>query len=492
MSLTEYDMYIDGSFVGAEHNQRFESLNPENNQAWATFPDASESDVERSVQSAKNAFNDHWSKTSVAERAKYLRAIGDKMFENAELLGKTESIDSGKLLKETKFQSEYMKEYFYYYADLAESMNNETPIPNIDKPNMEVVEVREPIGVVACIIPWNSQMFLMATKVAPALAAGNTVVMKSSELAPAPLIEFAKLVHDTGLPKGVINIISGGAEVGRLLTSHKDVGKILFTGGTSTASHVIRNSAENYASLTLELGGKSPVVVFDDADVENALNNITTAIFSGNGCSCIAGSVLVLQDTIYDTFLDQLTERAKKIKLGSPLDEDSQMGPLNNDKQVEFIEKNIKQSVEQGAKVICGGTKAPEFSNGCYFLPTIIECPDRSISTANTELFGPILSVIKFKTEEEALQIANDNDYGLSSGVFSEDPEKCDRVSKALDAGICFKNCYRFISYAASFGGRKNSGYGRESGADAISDMQIKKTIWTSNSRVTEDPFKIR
>ena len=335
-------------------------------------------------------------------------------------------------------------------------------------------------------------MFLMATKVAQALADGNTVVIKSAALSPAPLIEFAKLVHDTGLPKGVINIISGGADVGRLLTSHKDIGKILFTGGTATASHVIRNSAENYASLTLELGGKSPVIVFDDADTENALNNITTAIFSGNGCSCIAGSVLVLQDTIYDTFLAQLTERAKKIKLGSPLNDDSQMGPLNNDKQVKFIEKSIKLSVEQGAKVICGGTKAPEFKDGCYFLPTIIECSDRSVSTANTELFGPILSVIKFKTEEEALKIANDNDYGLSSGVFSEDPEKCDRVSKELDAGICFKNCYRFISYAASFGGRKNSGYGRESGADAIADMQIKKTIWTSNSRVTEDPFKIR
>ena len=491
MSLTEYQMYIDGEFIGSENNQRFESLNPENNQPWAIFPEASENDVKRSIESEKNAFQT-WSKTSVTKRAEYLRAIGDKMYEQADLLGRTESIDSGKLLKETKFQSEYMKEYFYYYADLVESMNNETPITNIDKPDMEVVEVREAICVIACIIPWNSQMFLMATKVAPALAAGNTVVIKSSELAPAPLVEFAKLIDEVQLPKGVINVISGGAEVGKILTSHKDIGKILFTGGTATASHVIKNSAENYASLTLELGGKSPVVVFDDADTENALNNITTAIFSGNGCSCIAGSVLVLQETIYDSFLEQLSDRAKKIKLGSPLSEDSQMGPLNNDKQIEFIEKNINQSVKQGAKIICGGKRAPEFSEGCFFLPTIIECPDRTISTANTELFGPILSVIKFKTEEEAMQIANDNDYGLSSGVFSEDPEKCDRVSKALDAGICFKNCYRFISYAASFGGRKNSGYGRESGADAITDMQLKKTIWTSNSRVTEDPFKIR
>ena len=284
MSLKKYQMYIDGEFVDAENNQSFESLNPENNKPWAIVPEASKKDIDRCIQSAKLAFHS-WSKTSVAERAKYLRAIGDKMFEQAEILGKTESIDSGKLLKETKFQSEYMKEYFYYYADLAESMKNETLIPNIDKPDMEVVEIKEPIGVIACIIPWNSQMFLMATKVAPALAAGNTVVIKSSELAPAPLVEFAKLVDDVQLPKGVINVISGGAEVGRVLTSHKDIGKILFTGGTATASHVIKNSAENYASLTLELGGKSPVIVFDDADTENALNNITTAIFSGNGCS---------------------------------------------------------------------------------------------------------------------------------------------------------------------------------------------------------------
>ena len=488
--IQDFKMYINGEWEDSSSGKKIETLNPENNEVWATVPEANEKDVDEAVQTAQKAFENSWSILHPRERAKYLKLIADQLRANAEHLGKIETIDTGKLYRETKTQANYIAEYYDYFAGLADKVEG-TVVP-IDKPDMQVTTTRISIGVVAAIIPWNSQMLLTAVKLAPALAMGNTVVIKASELAPITLLEFAKLIDEVQLPKGVINVISGGAEVGRLLTSHKDIGKILFTGGTSTASHVIRNSAENYASLTLELGGKSPVVVFDDADVENALNNITTAIFSGNGCSCIAGSVLVLQDTIYDSFLDQLTDRAKKIKLGSPLDEESQMGPLNNDKQVEFIEKNIKQSVEQGAKVICGGKKAPEFSEGCYFLPTIIECPDRTLSTANTELFGPILSVIKFKTEEEALQIANDNDYGLSSGVFSEDPEKCDRVSKALDAGICFKNCYRFISYAASFGGRKNSGYGRESGADAIADMQLKKTIWTSNSRVTEDPFKIR
>ena len=486
-NIQDYQMFIDGQWTGAENNQRFESTNPENNKPWSSFPDATVNDVNNAVAAAKNAFKS-WSLSDVKIRAQYLRAIGDQLKNNAEHIGKIETIDSGKLLKETKFQAEYMKDYFYYYAELAEKMENTKIISDIDKPDMEVIEASEPIGVIACIIPWNSQMFLTATKVAPALAAGNTVVIKSSELAPAPLAEFAKLTEQVGLPKGVINLVSGGAEVGKNLTSHKDIGKVLFTGGTETGSHVIRNTAENFAQLTLELGGKSPVIVFADADVENALNNITTAIFSGNGCSCIAGSVLILHDKIYDEFLHQLKNRAESIKLGSPLEAETQMGPLNNLKQVEFIEKNIELSIKQGAKILCGGKR----ENNCYFPPTIIECPDKSINTANTELFGPVLSVIRFSSEEEAINIANDNRYGLSSGVFSENKEICERVSKKIEAGICFTNCYRFISYAASFGGRKNSGYGRESGAEAIRDMQLRKTIWTSTARVTEDPFKIR
>jgi len=489
--IKQYQMYINNEFVEAEDGKRFDSLNPENNQPWASFPEANTNDVNKAVQAAKDAFQG-WSKLEVKERAQYLRSIGDLLKENAELLGRTETIDSGKLLKETKFATEYVREYFYFYADLAEKMENEFPIPKIDKPDMDVVEVREPIGVVACIIPWNQQMFLMTTKLAPALAAGNTIVIKSSEFAPAPLIEFARLLDSIGLPKGVVNIISGGIEAGEALTSHKSIGKILFTGGSVTGSHVIKNSSHNFAQLTLELGGKSPVIVFDDCDQDNALNNIMTAIFSGNGCSCIAGSLLILNENIYDTFLEKLVSRAKDIKLGSPLDDQSQMGPLNNLNQVEFIEKNIQATIKQGGKVLCGGERPKDLSDGCYFLPTVIECPNRNVDTAKIELFGPVLSVVKFKTEEEAIQIANDNDYGLSSGVFTEDAERCDRVSRSLEAGICFKNCYRFISYAASFGGRKQSGYGRESGYDAISAMQIKKTIWTSNSRVTVDPFKIR
>ncbi len=482
-----YKMYIDGNFVDSANKVTFESYNPENNTAWSSFPEASIDDVDKAVDSAKKAFKT-WSVLDVKVRAEYLRAIGDQLFDNAEHIGRIETIDSGKLLKETKFQAQYMKEYFHYYASLVEEMSNEKIIQDIDKPDMEVVEVSEPIGVIACIIPWNSQMFLTATKVAPALAAGNTVVIKSSELAPAPLAEFAKLIDETNLPAGVINILSGGTNTGKILTSHSGIGKVLFTGGTETGRHIIKNTSENFAQLTLELGGKSPVIVFDDAGIDNALNNITTAIFSGNGCSCIAGSVLILQNGIYDSFLNSLKERAENIKLGSPLDEDSQMGPLNNIKQVEFIEQNIETSIQQGANIITGGKRV----EGCYFPPTIIECPDRTVNSANTELFGPVLSVIKFKTEEDAIQIANDNDYGLSSGVFSEDEEKCKRVSKSIEAGICFTNCYRFISYAASFGGRKNSGYGRESGSDAIRDMQIKKTIWLSKAKVTEDPFKIR
>ena len=485
--LKQYKMFIDGEWTDSESKKKFQTLNPENNEPWAEVPEANEKDVDKAVKAAQKAFEGKWSSLFPRERAKYLYAIAEQLRENAELLGKIETIDTGKLFKETKTQANYIAEYYDYYAGLADKVEG-TVLP-IDKPNMQVITTRVPIGVVAAIIPWNSQMLLTAVKLAPALAMGNTVVIKSSELAPATLFEFAKLIEKTGIPKGTINIISGfGDPCGKALTSHNLVERVAFTGGPETARHIIRNSAENLSQVSLELGGKSPVAVFEDADQENALNGITAGIFGASGQSCIAGSRLYIQNSIYDNFLEKIIKRANKIKLGPPMEAETQMGPLNNLKQVEFIEKNIELSIKQGAKILCGGKR----QNNCYFPPTIIECPDKSINTANTELFGPVLSVIRFSSEEEAVNIANDNRYGLSSGVFSENKEICERVSKKIEAGICFTNCYRFISYAASFGGRKNSGYGRESGAEAIRDMQLRKTIWTSTARVTEDPFKIR
>ena len=490
--LKKYKMFINGEWVNSDTKKAFETLNPENNKPWAVVPEASASDVDRAVKAAQNAFEGEWPKLLPKERARYLRMIGDKLRDNAEHLGKIETIDTGKLYRETYKQANYIAEYYDYYAGLADKV--EGSVLPIDKPNIQAITTRIPIGVIAAIVPWNSQMFLTATKLAPALAMGNTVVIKCSELAPATMFEFAKLIQETGIPKGVVNVISGfGEPCGKALTSHNLVEKIAFTGGPETARHIIRNSAENLSEVSLELGGKSPVAVFNDANQENAINGITAGIFGASGQSCIAGSRLYLQEGIYDEFLDKLSNRAKKIKIGAPMDPETEMGPISNYKQLEVIEKNIKLTLEQGGRLKCGGQRHSFSNEGYYFPATIIECDNHNLPVAENELFGPVLSVMKFKTEEEVVSKMNDNQYGLSSGVYTSDLARGMRVSKAIRAGITFVNTYRLISPTAPFGGIKDSGYGKEAGLESIKDYTRVKTTWFYTSdEPTLDPFSIR
>jgi len=490
--LKKYKMFINGEWVNSDTEKTFETLNPENNKPWAVVPEASASDVDRAVKAAQNAFEGEWPKLLPKERARYLRMIGDKLRDNAEHLGKIETIDTGKLYRETYKQANYIAEYYDYYAGLADKVEG-TVLP-IDKPNIQAITTRIPIGVIAAIVPWNSQMFLTATKLAPALAMGNTVVIKCSELAPATMFEFAKLIQETGIPKGVVNVISGfGEPCGKALTSHNLVEKIAFTGGPETARHIIRNSAENLSEVSLELGGKSPVAVFNDANQENAINGITAGIFGASGQSCIAGSRLYLQEGIYDEFLDKLSKRAEKIKIGAPMDPETEMGPLSNYKQLEVIEKNIKLTLEQGGRLKCGGQRHSFSNEGYYFPATIIECDNHNLPVAENELFGPVLSVMKFKTEDEVVSKMNDNQYGLSSGVYTSDLARGMRVSKAIRAGITFVNTYRLISPTAPFGGIKDSGYGKEAGLESIKDYTRVKTTWFYTSdEPTLDPFSIR
>ena len=487
--IQNFKMYIDGEWVDSSSGKKIETLNPENNQVWATVPEANEKDVDKAVQSAQKAFDNNWSKLHPRDRAKYLRLIADQLRANSEHLGKIETIDTGKLFRETKTQANYIAEYYDYFAGLADKVEG-TVIP-IDKPDMQVTTTRIPIGVVAAIIPWNSQMLLTAVKLAPALAMGNTVVIKASELAPVTLLEFAKLIEKTGIPKGVINIITGlGEPCGKALTTHHLVEKIAFTGGPETAKHIVKNSAENLSQVSLELGGKSPVVVFDDAEQENALNGITAGIFGASGQSCIAGSRLYLQSKIYDEFLKKLIAKAEKIKLGGPMDEHTQMGPLNSFKQLENIEKNIKATLEQGGKIRCGGKRSSISNKGYFFPATIIECKNHNLPVAENELFGPILSVMKFEKEEEVIDKMNDNKYGLSSGVYTSNFARGLRVSKAIRAGIVFVNTYRLISPMAPFGGIKDSGYGKEAGIESIKEYTRIKTTWyNSSDKPMTDPF---
>jgi len=487
--IQNFKMYINGLWVNSESGKTIETVNPENNEVWATVPEANEKDVDKAVKAAQNAFEKSWSNLHPRERAKCLRSLADQLRQNAEHLGTIETIDTGKIFRETKTQANYIAEYYDYFAGLADKVEG-TVVP-IDKPDMQVTTTRIPIGVVAAIIPWNSQMLLTAVKLAPALAMGNTVVIKASELAPVTLLEFAKLVEKSGIPKGVVNIITGlGEPCGKALTTHDLVERIAFTGGPETAKHIVKNSAENLSQVSLELGGKSPVVVFDDAEQENALNGITAGIFGASGQSCIAGSRLYIQSKIYDDFLNKLIAKAEKIKLGAPMDNETQMGPLNSYKQLENIEINIKATVEQGGKIRCGGKRSNISNKGYYFPATIIECKNHNLPAAENELFGPILSVMKFETEDEVIKLMNDNKYGLSSGVFTSNFGRGIRVSKAIRAGITFVNTYRLISPMAPFGGIKDSGYGKEAGIESIKEYTRIKTTWLNSSdKPMSDPF---
>ena len=485
----DYKMYINGEWINSSSGKKIETLNPETNEVWATVPEANDEDVDFAVHSAQKAFDTSWSKLHPRDRAKYLRLIANELRNNAEHLGKIETIDTGKLFRETKTQANYIAEYYDYFAGLADKVEG-TVVP-IDKEDMQVTTTRVPIGVVAAIIPWNSQMLLTAVKLAPALAMGNTVVIKASELAPVTLLEFAKLIEKTGIPKGVVNVITGlGDPCGKALTQHNLVERIAFTGGPETARHIVKNSSHNLSQVSLELGGKSPVAVFDDADQENALNGITAGIFGASGQSCIAGSRLYIQANIYDDFLNKLIDKANNIKLGPPMSEETQMGPLNSLKQLELIEKNITETEAQGGKIRCGGKRSNFSNKGYYFPATIIECNNHNLPTAENELFGPVLSVMKFEKEEELINLMNDNKYGLSSGVYTKDLGRGMRVSKAIRAGIVFVNTYRLISPMAPFGGMKDSGYGKEAGQESIKEYTRVKTTWfNASQKPMSDPF---
>jgi aldehyde dehydrogenase (NAD+) len=331
---------------------------------------------------------------NATQRGKMLRRLGDLIGENSEMLGEIETIDSGKLAKETRAQTGYVSDYYYYYAGLADKIQGAT-LP-IDKPSMHVYTKRVPIGVVAAVVPWNAQMFLTATKLGPALAAGNTVVLKASEAAPAPMFEFAKIVEQAGF----------------------EVARVAFTGGPETARHIVRNSAENFAVVSLELGGKSPILVFDDADVEGAVNGIIAGNFGATGQSCVAGSRVFIQSSIREQILEKLVERAGQICIGDPLGEDTQVGPLCTREQLDHISESVEDAVSEGAKLLFGGKRPEGFDSGWYYSPTILDCPHQDIRTVREEMFGPILSALSFDTEEEAIEMANNSDSRTSRARF--------------------------------------------------------------------------
>ena len=486
-----FQLYVDGSWTDGAGAQVMASQNPADGKDWATFACATAEDVGHAVAAARRALQDpDWRDLTQTDRGQLLFRLADLVEQNSERLARLETTDSGKLLAETAVQTTYVGGYYRYFAGLADKI--EGAVLPIDKPNMHVFTRREPIGVVAAIVPWNAQMFLAATKLGPALAAGCSVVLKASEIAPAPMLEFARLIDEAGFPPGVVSVITGDAENCAIpLTRHPDVARIAFTGGPETARHVIRNSAENFAVTTLELGGKSPILVFEDADLDSAINGLIAGNFGASGQSCVAGSRGLVQRGILETVVEKISERAGSITIGDPLDPATHVGPLCTRAQIEKIEATLAQAVNQGAIIHFGG--APLDRPGNYMQPTLVECSGPDISTLEVEMFGPVMSLLPFDTEEDAIRLANDTVFGLGSGVFTNNLARAHRVSSRLKAGICWVNTYRAISPIAPFGGFGHSGYGREAGIEAVLDYTRTKTTWINTADAPmANPFTMR
>ena len=491
MALESFQQFINGKFESA--SETFESIDPASGESWALMPKANESDVDRAVTAAQIAFTSgDWPTLNASARGKLLYKLADLMAANADALAELETRDTGKIRRETRAVIMYISEYYRYFAGLADKLQGAHF--DVDKPDMETYTRREPIGVVAAIVPWNSQMFLSAVKLAPALAAGCTVVLKASEDGPAPLLHFAKLIDEAGFPPGVVNIITGmGDSCGKALTSHPLIDRIAFTGGPTTARRIVENSANNLAAVSLELGGKSPVLVFEDADLESAANAIVSGIFAATGQSCVAGSRLLVHQNVHAELLEILIAKAKRIKIGDPQDLETEMGPLATQRQLTHVQDVVDRSVAAGAKLLTGGKIPAEFTNGFYYEPTILDCAEPVIACIQEEIFGPVLSVLKFKDDAQALALANDSEYGLASGVFTKDIGRAHRFVRNLRAGIVWVNTYRMISPMVPFGGYGQSGTGREAGAESILDYTRTKSVWINTSEAPiSDPFIMR
>lgn len=482
--LPTWDMLIDGRWCQASDGTLFPTINPADGKPWALIPEATADDVDRAVLAAALAGSEGpWAHMTPSARGKHLKQLAELLADASEELGQIETRDTGKMYKETRWQAKYIAEFFEFYGGAADKIAGDT-LP-IDKPDMFVFTRREPLGVIAAIVPWNSQLFLSAVKIGPALAAGNTIVLKASEHGAAAMLAFGRLIAEAGIPDGVVNIITGhGDPCGKALTSHPLVARVAFTGGGEAAAHVIRNTAHNYAELSLELGGKSPIIVFDDADLDSAVNGAVAGIFAAAGQSCVAGSRLYLHENIADQFIEKITTIAEGITLGDPMAEDTEMGPLCTPGQLSHIEEQVALAIKQGGKLVTGGARAD--LDGLFYQPTIIDCPDQNMTIVDTELFGPVLSILRFRTEEEALQLANDTTHGLAAGIFTKDGARGVRMAHRIKAGIIWLNTYRVISPIAEFGGIKNSGYGRESGLQAIFDYTRPKTVWMN---LSEEPI---
>jgi acyl-CoA reductase-like NAD-dependent aldehyde dehydrogenase len=489
LDVPRYKLFIGGEWVDADRPERFDASNPYSGQAWASLPDAGRRDVDRAVAAARAALEGPWGKMTGTARARLMRRLADVLARDAQELAQYETLGNGKLLRETAGQLEYIPAWFEYFAGVADKLEGEM-IPS-DRPNFLVYTRHEPVGVVAGIVPWNSPLLLLAWKLAPALAAGCTLVVKPSDSAPVSTLEFARRVEEAGFPAGVFNVVTGkGAELGQQLVGHPGVDKVAFTGSTRVGIEVGKTAIENLTRFVLELGGKSAQLVFEDADLEAAANGVIAGIFAATGQTCIAGSRLLVQRSVHDELLERLAARARTISLGDPLGSDTEMGPLANEAQMARTVRFVEDAVRDGARVVCGGGASASLG-GLFFEPTILTgvAPDAEI--AQEEVFGPVLAVSAFEDEDEAVRIANGTRYGLAAGVWTTNVHRAHRVAHRLRAGTVWVNCYRVVAPNIPFGGIGASGIGRENGQAAVKEYTETKAIWIELDGATRDPFKM-
>ena len=488
--MQQYRLFIGNEWRNPASEEWFDSLDPFSGEPWARIPKGNAQDVDRAVAAAQAAMDGPWAKMSPTQRGMLLHKLGELIDANLDTLTEAEARDNGKLRTEVRGQVSYMAKYFYYYGGLADKIQGAV-IP-MDKPKVFNYTRYEPVGVVGTITPWNSSLLLTAWKVAPALAAGNVIVAKPSEHTSVSLLELAHLFVEAGFPPGVFNVVTGfGKDVGEPLVEHPGVACIAFTGGDEGGRRVSVAAAKHFKRVTLELGGKSPNIVFDDADLARAANGVITGIFSAGGQTCMAGSRLLLQESIHDEFVERLIGIASKAKLGDPSLPDVQVGPVATRQQFDKVVSYIDIAKAEGARCAMGGNvrTGPGFGAGQFVEPTIFTGVHNRMRIAQEEVFGPVLSVLKFKDEEEAIHIGNDIRFGLAAGVWTRSLHRAMTMSERLKAGTVWINNYRSTSFTTPFGGFKDSGVGREGGVEAVKEFLEVKSVWISTDLDMPDPF---